>query len=69
MLLSIVTLLAVHFVIKERTFWSSLFFYALPLPIIILVVLLLSIVLTKKWRRYNLIIASIIVVDLVKQKL
>lgn len=57
---AIVTLLAVHFVIKERTFWSSLIFYALPLPIIILTVLLLSIVLTKKWRRYNLIIASIL---------
>jgi endonuclease/exonuclease/phosphatase (EEP) superfamily protein YafD len=58
--ISIVTLLAAHFVIKERTFWSSLLFYALPLPIIILVVLLLSIVLTQKWRGYNLIIVSIL---------
>lgn len=57
---TILGLLAVHFVIKERTFWSSLFFYALPLPVIILVVVLLSVLLTKKWRRYNLIIASLL---------
>ena len=57
---TILGLLAVHFVIKERTFWSSLFFYALPLPVIIFIVLMLSIVLTKKWRRYNLIIAALL---------
>ncbi|WNH08775.1 endonuclease/exonuclease/phosphatase family protein [Thalassobellus suaedae] len=57
---SIVALLTAHFVIKERTFLSSLIFYALPLPIIIVVVLFISIVLTKKWRRFNLILASIL---------
>ena len=57
---TILGLLAVHFVIKERTFWSSLLFYALPLPVIILIVVLLSIMLTKKWRRFNLIIASLL---------
>lgn len=56
----ILGLIAIHFVIKERTFWSSLFFYALPLPVIIFIVLMLSIVLTKKWRRFNLIIASLL---------
>lgn len=57
---SIVALLSVHFIIKERTFLSSIIFYALPLPIIIVIVLFISIVLTKKWRRYNLILASIL---------
>ena len=57
---TILGLLAAHFFIKERTFWSSLVFYALPLPVIIFVVVMLSIVLTKKWRRYNLIIAALL---------
>lgn len=57
---TILGLLTVHFVIKERTFWSSLFFYALPLPVIIFAVIMLSTVLTKKWRRNNLIIASLL---------
>jgi len=57
---TILGLLAVHFFIKERTFWSSLFFYALPVPVIIFVVIMLSIVLSKKWRRYNLIIAALL---------
>lgn len=39
---------------------SSLYFYTFPLPVIILLVLLFSIVLTKQWRRYNLIIASLL---------
>lgn len=53
-------LLAVHFVIKERSYLSSLYFYTFPLPVIIILVLLFSIVLTKQWRRYNLIIASVL---------
>ena len=57
---TILGLLAVHFFIKERTFWSSLGFYALPLPVIIFVVVMLSIVLSKKWRQYNLIIAALL---------
>lgn len=62
-LINVVTiagLLAIHFIIKERTYWSSLFFYAIPLPVIIFIVLSFSVVLTKKWRRYNLIIASVL---------
>jgi endonuclease/exonuclease/phosphatase (EEP) superfamily protein YafD len=58
----IIVLLAIHFVIKEQTFWSSLYFYAFPLPVIIFVVLTISIILTKKWRRYNLIIATVLLV-------
>lgn len=57
---TILGLLAIHFVIKERTFLSSLFFYAFPLPVIILIVLAISIILTKKWRTYNIIMASIL---------
>ena len=56
----ILVLIALHFVIKEQTFWSSLFFYAFPLPVIILIVLVLSVVLTKRWRLYNLKIALIL---------
>jgi hypothetical protein len=58
----ILVLLAIHFVIKEQTFWSSLYFYACPLPVIIFVVLAMSIILTKRWRRYNLIIATVLLV-------
>ncbi|MFH4965979.1 endonuclease/exonuclease/phosphatase family protein [Gaetbulibacter sp. M235] len=56
----ILSLITSHFVIKERTFWSSLFFYGFPLPVIIVVVLVLTLFLTKQWRRYNLIIASVL---------
>jgi len=56
----ILSLLAIHFVIKERTFLSSLFFYGFPLPVIIVLVVALSILLTKKRRKYNLIIASVL---------
>jgi endonuclease/exonuclease/phosphatase (EEP) superfamily protein YafD len=59
---TILGLLTIHFVIKERTFWSSLFFYAFPLPVIILVILAISIILTRRWRRYNLIIATVLLV-------
>ena len=59
---TILGLLTIHFVIKERTFWSSLYFYAFPLPVIILVILAISIILTRRWRRYNLIIATVLLV-------
>ncbi|MCF8273037.1 MAG: endonuclease/exonuclease/phosphatase family protein [Flavobacteriaceae bacterium] len=58
----ILVLLAIHFVIKEQTFWSSLYFYACPLPVIIFGVLAMSIILTKRWRRYNLIIATVLLI-------
>ncbi len=57
---SIVALLSVHFIIKERTFLSSVIFYALPLPLIIVIILFISMVLTRKWRRFNLILAAIL---------
>ncbi|OEK09576.1 hypothetical protein A8C32_12800 [Flavivirga aquatica] len=56
----VIGLLTIHFVIKESSYKSSLFFYTFPLPIIILIVLILSILLKKKIRRYNLIIAGLL---------
>ena len=56
----ILVLMVLHFVIKEQTFWSSLYFYVFPLPVIILIILALSVVLTKRWRLYNLKIALIL---------
>ena len=54
----IAALLAIHFVLKERTYTDSLKFYLYPLPIIIVLVLGLSIFLSK--RKYNLILAGIL---------
>ncbi|NCO62336.1 MAG: hypothetical protein GW839_02035 [Flavobacteriales bacterium] len=54
----IVTLLAIHFVIKERSYWESIYFYMLPLPVIIAIVLILSVFL-KQWK-YNIILAGIL---------
>ncbi|WP_372752788.1 endonuclease/exonuclease/phosphatase family protein [Mariniflexile sp.] len=53
-------MLSVHFVLKERSYLDALRFYAMPLPIIIVVVFLLSIFLRN--RRYNIIIAGILLV-------
>ncbi|ULC59609.1 endonuclease/exonuclease/phosphatase family protein [Flaviramulus sp. BrNp1-15] len=55
----IITLLALHFFIKDRTYDTSIWFYLFPLPIIILIIVALSIFLGKK-RKYNLIIAAIL---------
>ncbi|GAA4280418.1 endonuclease/exonuclease/phosphatase family protein [Gaetbulibacter aestuarii] len=57
--LIILTLLSIHFIIKDRTFHASLWFYTLPLPVIIVIILGLSILLGK-YRRYNLILAGIL---------
>lgn len=53
-------LLAIHFVQKESSFSNALNYYIFPLPIIIAIVLLLSIFLSK--RKYNLILASILLI-------
>jgi hypothetical protein len=58
----ILSLLVVHFVIKEGSNKDSLFFYAFPLLVIISVILFLSIFLTKKWRRFNFILGSILLI-------
>tara|TARA_R110002049_G_scaffold114927_1_gene266602 strand:+ start:7969 stop:8841 length:873 start_codon:yes stop_codon:yes gene_type:complete len=57
----ILTLLILHFYIKDSSYKASLFFYMFPLPIIISVVLGLSIFLGKK-RKYNLILAGLLLI-------
>lgn len=58
----ILALLAIHFVFKEYNYQSSLLYYTFPIPVIILAVLLLSIFLNRKFRKFNLIIASILLI-------
>jgi hypothetical protein len=54
----IVALLAIHFVLKEDSFFDAIRFYAFPLPVIIVIVLGLSVFLSK--RKYNLILGGIL---------
>lgn len=58
----IVALFAIHFVYKENSYQSSLLYYSFPLPVIILVVLLLSIFLKRKFRNLNFIVAAILLI-------
>ncbi|MEL0455158.1 endonuclease/exonuclease/phosphatase family protein [Flavobacteriaceae bacterium SZ-1-7] len=60
-ILVILLLLGIHFVVQEDSYWSSLYFYILPLPVIIFIVLLLSSFLVKL-RKYNLILAVVLLV-------
>lgn len=53
----IIALLAILFVFKEDSYQSSLLFYTFPLPLIILIVLFLSIIIRRKYRKFNLILA------------
>ncbi|MDO5979128.1 endonuclease/exonuclease/phosphatase family protein [Flavivirga spongiicola] len=53
--------MVLHFFIKDRTYDASLLFYLFPLPIIILIILILSLFLGKK-RKYNLILAALLLV-------
>ena len=56
----IAALLVVHFVLKERSYNDSINYYQYPLPVIIVVVLGLSIFLSK--RKFNVILAGILLV-------
>ncbi len=56
----IILLLIIHFVIKDCNYEMSLLFYAFPLPIIITIVLLLSICLSKKMRKINIVVALLL---------
>lgn len=58
----IIALISIHFFIKDRTYDTSLLFYALPLPIIVLIILGFSVFLKRKKRTYNLIIAGVLLV-------
>ncbi|WP_298531835.1 endonuclease/exonuclease/phosphatase family protein [uncultured Algibacter sp.] len=52
-------LLVLHFFIKDSSFESSLWFYVFPLPVIIVVILCLS-VFAFNFRKYNLKLASVL---------
>ncbi|MCF7567321.1 endonuclease/exonuclease/phosphatase family protein [Sabulilitoribacter arenilitoris] len=56
----ILAFLAIHFIYKEDSYQSSLLYYSFPLPIIILAVLVLSIFLNRKFRKFNLLIALLL---------
>ena len=49
----IISLLIIHFGLKESTYQNSIRFYTFPLPVIIGVVLFLTIFLARKFRKYN----------------
>ncbi|WP_299550766.1 endonuclease/exonuclease/phosphatase family protein [Seonamhaeicola sp.] len=59
---AILALIAIHFIIKESTYQTSLYYYTFPLPAIIIIVLVLSIFLSKSFRKYNLFIAGIFLI-------
>lgn len=59
-ILIIAALLAIHFVFKEQSYLSSLLYYIFPLPIIILAVLLLSVFFKRKIKKFNLLLASLL---------
>lgn len=56
----ILALFAIHFIYKEDSYQSSLLYYTFPLPIIIFAVLVLSIFLNRKFRKFNLLIAALL---------
>lgn len=57
--LVILALLTIHFIVKDNGFYKPLLFYIFPLPIIIAIILFFSIFIGKKSRKYNLILAGI----------
>jgi len=57
----ILGLLTIHFIVKDRSFGVSIYFYAYPLPVIITIILVLSIFLGKT-RKYNIILAFLLLV-------
>jgi len=54
----IISLLTIHFIIKEGNHWDTMRFYLFPLPVIIVIVLIASIFL-KKWK-YNIVLAGLL---------
>ncbi|MDD7884794.1 endonuclease/exonuclease/phosphatase family protein [Flavivirga sp. 57AJ16] len=58
----IIALLAIHFVAKESSYQASLYFYTFPLPIIILIVLVLSVFIGRRFRKYNLLLGTLLLV-------
>ena len=58
----IIALLLIHFILKDSSFKKSLLFYSFPLPVIILILLGLTVFLSRKFRRYNLVIAGVLLI-------
>ncbi|OYX27913.1 MAG: hypothetical protein B7Z06_03080 [Flavobacteriales bacterium 32-35-8] len=56
----ILALLTIHFVIKDNGFNESLLFFIFPLPVVIAVILFFTMFIGKKIRKYNLILAGIL---------
>lgn len=56
----VIALLLIHFVLKESSYQLSLLFYAFPLPVIIIIILILSVFINRKFRRYYIVIAGIL---------
>lgn len=56
----IITLLSIHFVLKESNYQYSLLYYAFPLPVIIGIILCLSVFLSKAFRKYNLLLVGLL---------
>ncbi|WP_142784728.1 endonuclease/exonuclease/phosphatase family protein [Changchengzhania lutea] len=60
--LIIIALLLIHFVIKDTTFKTAIYFYALPLPVIVGIILFLALFLGKAFRKVNLYAAGILLI-------
>ncbi|GAL81185.1 hypothetical protein JCM19274_3929 [Algibacter lectus] len=58
-LICVLALLVLHFLVKDASFKFAYWFYLFPLPIIITIVLVFSVFLGKR-RKYNLILAGIL---------
>jgi hypothetical protein len=58
--LAITAALVLHFVIKDQTYTSSLWFYALPLPVLLFLVLISTWCIPKVLKRYNITLALIL---------
>lgn len=61
--LVILVLLTIHFIIKDNGFYEPLLFYIFPLPIIITIILFFTMIIGKKFRKYNLFLAGILLLS------
>ncbi|WP_100610347.1 endonuclease/exonuclease/phosphatase family protein [Confluentibacter lentus] len=61
--LVILALLTIHFIIKDNSFYEPLLFYIFPLPIIIAIILFFTMIIGKKFRKYNLFLAGILLLS------
>lgn len=59
-ILGVLTLLIIHFVVKEYNFLSALLYYMFPLPVLIAIILFLSFFLDKTFKKIYFLIAAIL---------